>query len=596
MKRKWFLASIAALAQSIALTQLAEAQDATTYGESLAAPIFEQIDVNGVDLISGSLRVSSPIMEVGQGDNVRRRGLTWTGKSWAIVEQPSIWRDGGKYIVMYRGMSDEFNDRKKNYSQRDPVNGAKLTCSIYEPGNMASWCTYTNRNGDVVQFKGRYAPQTPYPSDYGPSSYAWGNLGMTEASVYSADRSSGKYGNASPGALGESYFKNTEVTLTLGEQSLTIRTPNHTGKDSDQHYLRPKNTTQTISNKFGGTWSYTFNSDRFMTRMQPPGGADQTFISYKNGKVDTVTTAAGMWKYQYLDQSGDYGTTTVTDPYQRVTKVRYHHSGGYIVEHWNALNALTSYYYDDSRHLRTVTYPLLNRTEYNYDSRGNITDKVSYPKPSIGGEVQRVHLNYPATCSDPVICNQPTSIIDARSAQTDFEYYPSSKAIIIANYNQTVDINIGTNKPKRVTLPAPASNRARPETRNVYAGGLLTRSSTCISTQSCEGTSDEIVTDYSYSGRDVVGITISNNGTLRRTCFGYDTNGRKVSETSPRSEQASCPFTLSNPSAITSTMPDTGQSPSVPVFPDTVSAAPSPSDPDYPNEPACGVKVGYYCP
>lgn len=65
---------------------------------------------------------------------------------------------------------------------------------------------------------------------------------------------------------------------------------------------------------------------------------------------------------------------------------------------------------------------------------------------------------------------------------------------------------------------------------------------------SCQGgASDEVVTDYEYgpnSGPNNLllrGVAVTADGQTLRTCYGYDANGRKVSETKPAAGLGVCP-------------------------------------------------------
>lgn len=75
---------------------------------------------------------------------------------------------------------------------------------------------------------------------------------------------------------------------------------------------------------------------------------------------------------------------------------------------------------------------------------------------------------------------------------------------------------------------------------------------TAASGASCAGgASDEVVTDYDYgpdSGpnnlqvRGVIVTATNSSGVLesQRTCYGYDVNGRKISETKPAANMGAC--------------------------------------------------------
>ncbi|MEA3062236.1 MAG: hypothetical protein QOJ94_2017, partial [Sphingomonadales bacterium] len=84
------------LATVLSIPAASQAQDSTTYAEAFNVQVFESIDQNGVNLITGSLRITTPVMQSGSAYNPQVLGLQWTGKGWMIIGQPTIWRDGDK--------------------------------------------------------------------------------------------------------------------------------------------------------------------------------------------------------------------------------------------------------------------------------------------------------------------------------------------------------------------------------------------------------------------------------------------------------------------------------------------------------------------
>jgi YD repeat-containing protein len=566
--------------------------------EAFNVPVFESIDQNGVDLITGSLRITTPVMEIGTEYRKETYGLQWSGKGWMIIGRPTVWRDGDKYIVNYRGKSEEFNDRSKNYSQRKPVSGASLSCFTYEPSGITSECLYTDRDGDVVQFKGIMSPYHSYSPKYGISTFAWGNIGMSEASVYSYDRSNWKFGESGLYAHGEWDYYKRDVIRTLGQQNLKITTPNH-DSNSDEHYLRPRNTTQSVTDSVGSTWLYTINDNRRLTRIVSPDGAAVN-IAYNDGKVASVTNASGTWTYSYTSP-GDYGTTTVTNPLGEQSYVKYHRDRGYVTESRDALNRWTYYAYDSGHRPTRITYPEGNYVEYTYDARGNITSKVIAPRPSAGGTALVERAGYDATCADAVLCNQPRWVEDARGGRTDYEYAPTTARPIDAYSSNTPwQTRAGTTKPTTVTSPAVGG--VRPQVRTSYVGGLPAWSATCLTQANCAGTADEVVTTYQWANSvtypHLIGKAVTAGGQILRTCYGYDVYGRMISETPPIAGLTTCPSTAATPPPVTATMPSPGFPAVVPTFPDGTTGSGgggSGGGGSEPVDPPCGSN-GVICP
>lgn len=573
------------------------AQTVQTFGATLNSPVFEQVDQNGVDLVSGHLRVTSPLLVTGSEEARRVDGLQWVGSGWTRIEHPTIWLDNEKYIVNYRGQSDEFNDEDHNFSQRAPITGATLTCAVADAIDLTSECIYTDRNGDIVQFKGIADSFYSMPNGYGQSTFAWGNLGMSQAIVYSHDNHERIYGHAQAGPYnyGENGYYYTDFTIHLDGQKLTINTPNH-ASNMDEHYLRPDNVTQTITDTFGQKWYYLIDNERRMRKITPPGGAGAIDIVYWDSfRVRTVTTPAGTWSYDYSD-SGNYGTTTVTDPYGKKTYVTYHKDHDYVTEHRDHLGNRTIYTYDTGQRLTRITYPEGNYVDYQHDARGNVTRRMTAPKPSVGGPTFFEYANFPTTCTDPVICNRPLWVKDAKGNQTDFAYQPSTARALgpISYWFPTLTIHEGTGKP--ITVTSPAVGGVRPQVRNTYNYGRLIRSSTCRTLASCAGTSDEVVTEFDYGTtargtRLLFGSAVTSAGVTLRTCYGYDDKGRRISETPPIAGLGSCPASVTAAPAVTATMPSAGTAPVAPTFPDG-----STSEPTLPPPDQCGPDYGTSCP
>lgn len=576
------------------------AAQAVTYGEPFQIPVFEQVDQNGVDLLSGMLRLTSPTIVRGKDTEPYVVGLQWTGQGWTRMDTPTIWRDGSKYVVNYRGTSEEFGDRSTNYVQKRPRNGSTLSCSIYEPGNLASECTYINRYGDVVHFKGRYSNITPYPGNFGSSSIAWGNIGMVEAKVFSEDNRDRTFGFAYPGDPSHDYNYYAQITYvsyafnnSSAENWLTMTTPNH-DTDSTKHYLRPRGVTQMITDPSGSVWRYTINSDREMTRLDHPGGGgDVTFTYDGNHRVTSVRNPAGLWTYSY-SSSGDYGTTTVRSPLNEVTTVNYHRDKQQIRELRDPLGRVTTYAWDPGERLSRIIYPEQNYVAFGYDDRGNPVSQTLGPKPGGGLPITQT-AGYDTTCTDRITCNRPKWTADGRGNRTDYEYEPSRTRQIDLWANQKLTIQTGTGKPIRITSPATSSG-VRPEVRNQYGrgSGSLYRSSTCMTLASCIGTEDEVVTQYSYGSSSpltVYEVAVTSKGQTLRTCYGYDSNGNRISETPPNAAVTACPkVTTAAPTAAA--IPPVSGSPAVaPTFPDGTGGPTNP-DPD----PPCGWGTGVICP
>ncbi len=153
------------------------------------------------------------------------------------------------------------------------------------------------------------------------------------------------------------------------------------------------------------------------------------------------------------------------------------------------------------------------------------------------------------------ICNKPLTTTDARGAVTDYSYSPDHGGLLTE------------------TGPAPIAGAPRPQTRHDYgqrhawvsngAGGFVqaatpiwvrtatglcrTSAATGNPAAPCALAGDEVRTTYDYgpdSGPNNLllrGILTTGAGVGARTCYGYDAQGRRISETGPRAGLGSCP-------------------------------------------------------
>jgi len=195
-----------------------------------------------------------------------------------------------------------------------------------------------------------------------------------------------------------------------------------------------------------------------------------------------------------------------------------------------------------------------NYIEYTYDGRGNIITETRHPKPGSSQANIVIQYVYPSSCTAAVTCHKPTSVTDARANTTGYAYDPAHGGVL--------------------TETGPAVGGIQPVKRYAYvqryawiknaSGGyvhaatpvwLLSSQKTCrssatVSGACAAGASDEVVTSYDYgpdSGPNtlllrgvVVTADVSGASISLRTCYGYDRDGNKISETSPRAGLTVC--------------------------------------------------------
>lgn len=197
----------------------------------------------------------------------------------------------------------------------------------------------------------------------------------------------------------------------------------------------------------------------------------------------------------------------------------------------------------------SATNPEGDRTEYTYDARGNVTSVRKKAKPNTGLADIVTSATYPDTsCANRKTCNKPATTTDARGNITNYTYDPVHGGILTE------------------TGPAPTSTQPRPQTRYTYvqryaqilnSTGSFVQAATPVwlpaSKSFCKTgaapcvSSDEVKTTYDYgptTGANNLllrGIVVDAGVLKLRTCYGYDSVGRKISETRPRAGLTSCP-------------------------------------------------------
>lgn len=201
----------------------------------------------------------------------------------------------------------------------------------------------------------------------------------------------------------------------------------------------------------------------------------------------------------------------------------------------------------EGKRLIEADYPEGNKylAEYNY--YGWVTKETLQAKPGSGLADLVKEYNYVST----PCCAKPTWVKDPKGNQTDYTF---------ASWGGTLS----------EMQPAPTTGAARPLKLTTYvqkyayvknSGGTLVAVSTPIwlpdtetvcqtvagsSTPTCDSGAPQLVTTYLYGANGTAdnllphGKLVSDGTTSLRTCFGYDSWGRKIFETSPRAGLSSC--------------------------------------------------------
>ena len=341
-----------------------------------------------------------------------------------------------------------------------------------------------------------------------------------------------------------------------------------------------------VTDVSGQVWGYDYNDNGNLSRLSCVRQVNSSACLVSNiytgdwpaRVVQQVNADGGVWNYNYdvPDKSGD-------DPQLPGEPLPYS-SGSYSgPEGLNAgavfgaglLNSYTESFNPEPQNpwaevrrttnatwdgieLHSLAYSEGNKIEYNRDIRQNIVSEVWTPKPGSALSPVSRSTAFPDPNADDCtsvvrrICNKPLSKTDYKGNQTSYTYDPAHGGVLTE------------------TGPADAAG-VHPVKRYAYAqryawiktsaGGyaqatsplwLLTSEKTCrtsatISGACSAGASDEVTTSYDYgpdSGPNTLllrGKVVTADGISLRTCYAYDVQGNKISETSPRAGLTVCP-------------------------------------------------------
>lgn len=324
--------------------------------------------------------------------------------------------------------------------------------------------------------------------------------------------------------------------------------------------------TDVFTDATGGQWTYTATRFRMASVRIPGNLVDSIALTWwdaintaKGWAVTSIVINGVRYNYSYSDVlSGGHiqkRTAVVTDPAGKIKSYTGHPTSVLANEflldtYTDELGQAWNFEYDPNDRLTKIQFPEGNVIKYIYDTRGNITEERRISKtPNSPADIVTSYI-FPASCTYSASCNKPSAKIDPRGNQTDFTYAPIHGGVLIET--------------------GPAVNGIRPQKRYTYvqryawlknAGGtyaqaatpawLLNSESYCRTSAAngtgCSLIGDEVVTTYDYgpnSGPNNLllrGIVVTAGGQSRRTCYTYDTLGRKISETTPNANLTSCP-------------------------------------------------------
>ncbi|WP_167765271.1 MULTISPECIES: RHS repeat domain-containing protein [unclassified Brevundimonas] len=478
-------------------------------------PEFYQLDGRGVDLARGTFNYSTTEVVIGQpgaGGLAYGRSYLRLGSTWRNNLLGNLTISGSVYTVAIGASAQVFISSGPAFN---PVirDGATLSRS----GDIF---TYTTADG--VQARFRFYSPTTYPTnryggypmidlrhpngelrtyDYEETPYCtvWWEWG--ECAAFGAAMRLTSVVNNYGYAINFDYASN-DPDIEGVEQWLDLRTV----QGRNLAYPAIWGPSVTYDNGFRPTvvtdqdsreTHYAYNSWGSLSGVRLPGdAADTVSVTYDTsvGRVSGVTDASGSWSYASTVADG-LRTMIATGPMgQQITAVSDEQTHR-LRSVTDALGREASYQYDTGGRTTRVTRPEGDATVWTYDARGNRLTETRQPTPGSAEAPVTTTWTYPEVCANPVTCNQPTAMTDARGHVTDYTYDPAHGGMT------------------SVTGPAPTIGAVRPQTRIAYAaqtgsgfsapGGAITLPvsvSACATLASCAGTADEVRRTIAYAG------------------------------------------------------------------------------------------------
>lgn len=275
----------------------------------------------------------------------------------------------------------------------------------------------------------------------------------------------------------------------------------------------------------GESYSYSFDPTPQCPDPDARYPSTRTMTSNTGAATSVTTNPSGM-------------PTEVIDPLLRST----------IMTYFPSTNPLV----DEAAQIASHTTPEGLKKEYTYDARGNLAEERIKAKPGSGLPDRIISASYPATCTDRKTCNKPTSVTDARGNVINYTYDALHGGLLTE------------------MKPPPAAGGARPLTIRTYvqkyayvknSSGILVAAAAPVwvpateticqtiagsSAPTCDSGALQAVKTFEYGADGTAdnllprGFTVMADGQTLRTCYGYDKQGRKISETKPAANLGSC--------------------------------------------------------
>lgn len=516
---------------------------------AVAGP-YKNRDANGVDLTDGSFNFQLVEGSIGAGESqlvlTSTNGKsdlegytlvisTSAGTKSAVVNLGDVWDNftltAGPNSTRATGATLTSTGPSTYVYRRQDGTTITFTKPVADQGGTSNLCDALNTTNCVLLASGIVAPSgktltmswgvhencpiPAMPDDPLNCTYSWRLASVQNHAGYRAawtfvSNSAGAHTNPGP-----DWYKRSSATLS-NTAVAPVTWPTIA-------YSYPSTLVTNITTTSGDTWRITRGGASVTGVKRPGASSDNITVAFGTNGVSSVTNDGVTTAYNRT-VSGTTATTVVTNALSQQTTIVSDMTKYRPTQVTDSLGKITAYAYDANGRLTQITYPEGNKTVYAYDTRGNVTSTTAKAKSGSGLADIATTASFPASCTNPVTCNQPDWTKDAKGNQTDYVY------------------NATTGLVTTVTAPAPTPGANRPQTRYSYTttGGvvLLTGVSTCQTgtAPSCVGTADEVKAVIGYdANRQPTTVSQGNGtGTLTATVTtAYDAIGNPITVDGP---------------------------------------------------------------
>lgn len=543
-------------------------------------PVFNSVDQNGVDVVTGAFNISTVELSIGQpGAGGLVYGRTYVGTGWRHNFVGAIVENSGEFSVSVGGSTEKFSFSGGGFTSLEG-RGSTLTFD-----GVSDTYTYTTSTGVIAVFDAAFGP---YDDGYGSSLAS-----ISALTTPAGERVTFHYRTISFLEDGQTYqaMRLQSVTNNRGYQLhfdyLLENTSTETGLPNWRYligvtainnaidYCSPTADDctgmsvtwpsvtygvsagfETVTDALGRVTRYSYSGTAMIAIRRPTNpSTNSATISYTSGRVSSISNGTGTWTYAYSD-AGSVRTTTVTDPLSHTRVAVSNIDTSRVSTDTDGEGRTVAYTYDSHDRVLSVRSPVDGSseyilTEYDYDVRGNVIETTVTPRSSSGLSPVVIDTTYVegptvTTCSNQVTCNLPATTEDALGNVTNYTYNSTHGGVT------------------SILLPDPdgSGSAVRPETRFSYtslyayyknSGGSIvaaatpitfhTGTSACATTSSCAAGSDETITTVGYGSNGVANNRLpistssgAGDGSLTATTgFTYDNVGNMLTIDGPLS-------------------------------------------------------------